>query len=670
MASSRRLPTNPVTKTYGPGKDYEVLSLWEDYSDVDCVGTTTSYILDCDKGTYDDAVGLAGATTNSSYFRLVRAKSGDEHKGIAANGVIFNGTSIAGVYGDTKLEVGENYSRFHDIAVTCPTSGKVGLGARNGYTGYFVGCIAYDITYGLLVGTGSGVTGYFIDCLAYNCGTGVYAETGKVTYCYNVTCADNTTNFANGTGIAINCISEDATTRWGTGWTKSFYTDNGGVVFANQAGDDYHLGVTDTVARGLGFDLSADATYAFDDDIDLTTRDVDGVDSYVELMLHLDGADAGTTFTDETGLCTITANGNAQTDTAIKKIGTASLLLDGTGDYLAVSDNADLNFGLADFTIDGWIYGGAQGVGYPIFVTSNSGGVYGTGSLFFADTVSSGYPAFTIGSTRVIASDASIADSAWHHLAVSRSSGVFYFFVDGVLKGTNSSYTTTNCDFTSTTIGFATYSPSNTAFAGNIDEVRISKGIARWTSSFTPRTTPYESWDIGFDEYSVAGNPNAPTTPSPATSGTGYGEDQFISCLVTDPNLLPMDVSFYNNAGDVLIGTVLGVASGARAEVIWQGLTPSTSYTWYAIADNGSGTATSVDWTFTSGAENWFWRLSASSTWRFYLAGIKILSWTTTLLTFKKKIQADGGVDLNGEINIVCDDDDVITDDGNIIYYL
>jgi ABC-type Fe3+-siderophore transport system permease subunit len=131
-----------------------------------------------------------------------------------------------------------------------------------------------------------------------------------------------------------------------------------------------------------------------------------------------------------------------------------------------------------------------------------------------------------------------------------------------------------------------------------------------------------------------------------------------------------MDVTFYNNADDSVIGVASGVASGARAEILWQGLTPSTSYTWYAIADNGSGTATSADWTFTSGTQNWFWRLSTDSTWRFYLAGIKILSWTSALLTFKKKVQLDGGADLNGEINIVCDDDDVITYDGNIIYYL
>ena len=74
-------------------------------------------------------------------------------------------------------------------------------------------------------------------------------------------------------------------------------------------------------------------------------------DSYTKLLIHCDGADASTTFTDESGK-TITTVGNAQVDTAYKVFGTGSLLLDGTGDALTLDDSEDWNFGSGDFTVD------------------------------------------------------------------------------------------------------------------------------------------------------------------------------------------------------------------------------------------------------------------------------------------------------------------------------
>ena len=51
---------------------------------------------------------------------------------------------------------------------------------------------------------------------------------------------------------------------------------------------------------------------------------------------------------------TIILNGNAQIDTTIKKFGTGSLMLDGTGDYIAVANDPDFGFGTGTFSIQGW----------------------------------------------------------------------------------------------------------------------------------------------------------------------------------------------------------------------------------------------------------------------------------------------------------------------------
>lgn len=74
------------------------------------------------------------------------------------------------------------------------------------------------------------------------------------------------------------------------------------------------------------------------------------------LLLHCNGSDTSTTFTDngDTGH-TVTATGNAQVDTADKKFGTGSALFDGTGDYLTIPDHADWAADTGTFTIDFWI---------------------------------------------------------------------------------------------------------------------------------------------------------------------------------------------------------------------------------------------------------------------------------------------------------------------------
>lgn len=79
-------------------------------------------------------------------------------------------------------------------------------------------------------------------------------------------------------------------------------------------------------------------------------------DSNTKLLLHMDGVDGGITFTDDgTNSHTVSANGNAQTDTGQYYFATASGTFDGVGDYLSIADHADWNFGSSGMTIDFWV---------------------------------------------------------------------------------------------------------------------------------------------------------------------------------------------------------------------------------------------------------------------------------------------------------------------------
>ena len=94
--------------------------------------------------------------------------------------------------------------------------------------------------------------------------------------------------------------------------------------------------------------------------------------------------------------------------------------------------------------------------------------------------------------------------------------------------------------------------------------------------------------------------PNAPINPSPADSTTGVIINPILSVDVSDPDGDSMDVSFYNAFDDSLIGTAIGVASGGTASVSWLGLSEGTTYSWYAVANDGTSSTTSSTWLFTT----------------------------------------------------------------------
>jgi hypothetical protein len=219
------------------------------------------------------------------------------------------------------------------------------------------------------------------------------------------------------------------------------------------------------------------------------------VDSYTKLLLHFNGTDASTTFTDETGK-TVTPHGNAQIDTAQLKLGTASGLFDGAGDYLSVADSADWYLGSSNFTVECFIR--LSNITQPIiheiigqyendndFIRLAWWNHAGTGryGLRF-DYISGGVLQFGITQGTITG----WATNTWYHIAVVRNGNTITIYKDGtsVASGT---YSGTIQNF-SAPLQIGSIAGSGD-FNGWIDELRWSLGIARWTTSFTPPTTEY-----------------------------------------------------------------------------------------------------------------------------------------------------------------------------------
>ena len=125
------------------------------------------------------------------------------------------------------------------------------------------------------------------------------------------------------------------------------------------------------------------------------------------MLLHCDGANAGTTFTDTVGTHTPSAQGDANTDTAQFKFGTASGLLDSTGDYITIPDHADWAMSTGEFTIDMWLRLNSRGNGVLRYIdTDDQGesamGVWGDGTFIYLANGPDGLHTYTVSSAGVL----------------------------------------------------------------------------------------------------------------------------------------------------------------------------------------------------------------------------------------------------------------------------
>jgi hypothetical protein len=216
------------------------------------------------------------------------------------------------------------------------------------------------------------------------------------------------------------------------------------------------------------------------------------LDSYVKSLLHFDGDDGSTTFTDEIGK--IWNNyGSSQIDTASYKFGGASGFFGGTGNYITTGSNVDFNIGSGDFTIDAWVRIASLTASRTIIGNMN---YEDTSYSFFVTIYSNGCPYAAIqsvsGQTYNIFGSTPISNyTDFNHIAFVRSGNTIYLFKNGILGGTKDvTGITVKTVLTNISIGrmgeYASYDMN-----GWIDELRFSKGIARWTSNFTPPTSAY-----------------------------------------------------------------------------------------------------------------------------------------------------------------------------------
>ena len=291
--------------------------------------------------------------------------------------------------------------------------------------------------------------------------------------------------------------------------------------------------------------------------LDTSNGDYASTDTEVSLLMHMEGSDTSTTFLDSSRKGHIlTANANAQIDTAVSKFGTSAALFDGNTDNISIPKNSALSFGTGDFIVEAWmnfdsvdtssVWKTMCNVGTYFSLGNNSGNVVLYMASVFSDPLS-------------------LSTDTWYHICFSRVSGTVYFFVNGVAKG-SASYSGSLGSTETHFIGAQNGANAN-PMDGHIDELRIIKGRGI-SSAFTPETSAYSN-PLAANDFGITGTITA-TNDSPTNDAdNGYGNHLTLDPLdVLDHEEITYSngnkTMAFSNASDAHIGSTIALPNTGK----------------------------------------------------------------------------------------------------------
>ncbi len=295
------------------------------------------------------------------------------------------------------------------------------------------------------------------------------------------------------------------------------------------------------------------------------------------LLLPFDGANGATTTSDlSNSNHTVTLNGSAAISTSQSKFGGSSILLDGNSDYITVT-SSDLNLGGVSFTIEFWVYFNDIDSGNIACFYSDYGGA--SAGVIIHKSAGNNIAAYLTGDGQDITGTTTLAIDQWYHIALSGSVGSYKLFLNGTQEGSTFTGSPTNGTSTKNIGNFYWSTTGQARFLdGYIDDFRITKGIARYTSNFTPPTTSH---------LTSAGDVNKQILINSTADGVAIGTGG-----INQARLAKAWVHF-NGSGTVAINDSYNMSSvtdrgTGRYKVNFSTVMSSTSYTTSGTVGNGA----------------------------------------------------------------------------------
>jgi hypothetical protein len=391
---------------------------------------------------------------------------------------------------------------------------------------------------------------------------------------------------------------DTSTGTWAVGNTVTYYGTDGTTVLGTGTITSIDGNYVNLTGRCLGFETITDRagkTVYAQGNAKLSTAvkkfgtaslALDGTGDYASIATQPDFAFPSTI---SRIAKTITVNGDASVSATQSKFGGSSIAFDGTGDYLSIATDTDYGFGTGDFTIEGWFYKTVVATQYLFdtrtTLTENSIAVQSNGG---------GNLRLFVNGAFVLTSSNAHTNNAWNHLAICRASGVTRFFINGVVS--TATYTdATDYGTTEPLVVGAQYN-GTTAFAGYIDDFRVSN-TARYTATFTPTTTAF------VDDFNTKLLVHGDTDISDDVSGTATsftieswiyntGGQSAVQVIFDFRTATPQAAPFLNiQPGGSLLYFVNGVSA------ISGGTIALNTWTHVAVARNGTSTKLFVNGT-------------------------------------------------------------------------
>jgi hypothetical protein len=203
----------------------------------------------------------------------------------------------------------------------------------------------------------------------------------------------------------------------------------------------------------------------------------------VVALMHFDGANLGAPTQDATGRAW-TANSNAFLSTASSRFGPSSCTFTSSIGQILTAASTDFGWGSGDWTFEAWVNPSGTTSATCLMDTRQ----YGQGIAFYVNANTSSGPGVANNSAIIAASSTRFLAGQWSFYAVARHSGVITGYMNGI-----SAFSVTDSRTYGTSLGctLGNNYPLSQPFYTYLDELRITKGIARYTANFAVPTAPF-----------------------------------------------------------------------------------------------------------------------------------------------------------------------------------
>jgi len=199
---------------------------------------------------------------------------------------------------------------------------------------------------------------------------------------------------------------------------------------------------------------------------------------------------------------TILTDGNVSINTSVYKYGTGSIRINTPiGPKLRMPESPVTRFGTSDFTMELWYYPITRPDLAPCIITNDEISGYPTNYWAIHDRHTSDGSSgtkfsFWVGNAMgavvpLLSSSTNVSNNSWYHIAVTRSTNTFRLFINGTLESSNTSTSASLDSLVAKPICIGRTGYGDSGANALIDDLRITKGVARYTASFTPPTAAF-----------------------------------------------------------------------------------------------------------------------------------------------------------------------------------